>query len=108
MAARVVAGARQFDSVGSLLRRLHWLPVHFQAQVKALVLTFKTLYGSGPGIEEPAPSIPSTPSSQIIQGGHSNCAATSRGEGVLGIGVPPVEFPPPGTKTIRRALLDQA
>nr|GFC43941.1 hypothetical protein [Tanacetum cinerariifolium] len=48
-AARVVAGACRFDSVGPLLRRLHWLPVRFRAQFKVLVLTFKALNGSGPG-----------------------------------------------------------
>ena len=48
-AARVVAGARRFDSVGPLLQRLHWLPVPFRAQFKVLVLTFKALHGSGPG-----------------------------------------------------------
>ena len=62
----------------------HWLPVHFWAQFKVLVMTYKALYGSGPGYlkdrilpYEPAHALRSSgeallsvpPSSQVHLGG---------------------------------------
>lgn len=42
-ADRMLMGSRRLEHVTPLLCHLHWLPVHFQAQFKGLVLTFKTL-----------------------------------------------------------------
>ena len=47
-AVRLLTGARQFEYITPLLARPHWLPISFQAQIRVLVLTYKSLYGSGP------------------------------------------------------------
>ena len=41
------AGSREHRT--PLLKQLHWLPVRFWALVKVLAMTYKALYGSGPG-----------------------------------------------------------
>ena len=47
-APRLVAEARWYDSITSVLRSLHWLPIAYRSQFKILVLTFKALHGQAP------------------------------------------------------------
>ena len=47
-AARLVAGARRYDSSTSVLRSLHWLPIAYRCQFKILILTYKALHGQAP------------------------------------------------------------
>ena len=47
-AARLIAGTSRFEHIIPILAHLHWLPIHFQAQFKVLVLTYKALHGLGP------------------------------------------------------------
>ena len=44
----MVTGSGCQDHITPVLKDLHWLPVHFRAQFKVLVLTFKALNGLGP------------------------------------------------------------
>ncbi|KAK9409653.1 hypothetical protein NXF25_000828 [Crotalus adamanteus] len=48
-AARVIVGAPRYTHVTPILRELHWFPIGLRVQFKVLVITFKALYGSGPG-----------------------------------------------------------
>lgn len=52
-AACAAAGAQQLGSVGSLICWLHWLPVHFWASFKVVVLTYKALNDLGTIFEGP-------------------------------------------------------
>lgn len=48
-ATQVVMGVRRFDSTGSLLQQLQWMPIHFWSQFKVLVLTSEVLHSLGLG-----------------------------------------------------------
>ena len=47
-AAWLVAGARKYDSITSVLQSLHWLPIAYRCQFKILILTFKALHSQAP------------------------------------------------------------
>ena len=47
-AARIIAGLKKRDHITETLRDLHWLPVEERIVVKIILITFKTLNGSGP------------------------------------------------------------
>ena len=47
-AARLITGTRRFKHIRPVLACLHWLPICFRAQFKALVLTYKALHSLGP------------------------------------------------------------
>ena len=47
-AARVLTKTRKFDHITPILRSLHWLPVSYRIDFKALLLVFKSLNGMGP------------------------------------------------------------
>ena len=47
-AARLVAGARSYDSITSILWSLHWLPTAYRCHFKIFILTFKALHGQAP------------------------------------------------------------
>ena len=48
-AARLLTGAGYREHTTPLLKLLPWLPVCFRAQFIVQVMTYKALYGSGPG-----------------------------------------------------------
>ncbi len=48
MAARVLTGARKDEHVMALLRRLHWLPVHFRVLYKIALLTYRAVHAKAP------------------------------------------------------------
>ena len=48
-AARLLTGVGYREHTTPLLKQLHWHPVCFRMQFKVLVITYKALYGSGPG-----------------------------------------------------------
>lgn len=47
MAAHMLMGASSFHYMTPILSELYWLSVFFHAQLKVLVLTYKSLYGLG-------------------------------------------------------------
>lgn len=47
-AARLVVGAKKNEHITPILRKLHWLPVHFRIQYKVLLLVYKALHGTAP------------------------------------------------------------
>ena len=47
-AARLVTCTSKFDSIASILRNLHWLPVKQRISYKILLLTYKALNGVAP------------------------------------------------------------
>ena len=47
--ARLLTGASYREHMTHLLQEQQWLPVHFWAQFKVLVITYKALYRLGPG-----------------------------------------------------------
>ena len=47
-AARGLTKTRKFDHITPILRSLHWLPVSYRIDFKALLLVFKSLNGMGP------------------------------------------------------------
>ena len=47
-AARLVTLTRWWEHITPILRRLHWLPVHFRIIFKILLLTYKALNGLAP------------------------------------------------------------
>lgn len=48
-AVHTVIGTPLFTCVIPLLCEMHWLPISFLVQFKRVVITFKVLYGIGPG-----------------------------------------------------------
>jgi len=48
VAARVVMGARKFDHITPLLRKLHWLPVRQRIRFTLAMTIYKCLYGLVP------------------------------------------------------------
>ena len=42
-AAKIISGARKYDHVTPLLRKLYWLPVKERLEFKILYLTFEAL-----------------------------------------------------------------
>ena len=77
VAARLLTGASYKGHTTPLLKQLHWLPVRFQAQFKVLVMTYKALYGSGPGYLKDR-ILPYEPA----------CALRSSGEALLSVPPP--------------------
>ena len=49
-AARLLTGAGYREHTTPLLKQLHWLPVHFWAQFKVLVMTYRALYSSASSV----------------------------------------------------------
>ena len=47
-AARLFTGARKFDRITPVMRKLHWLPVRQRLQFKTTVLVFKCIRGHAP------------------------------------------------------------
>ena len=47
-AARVLSGAKKFDSITPILKRLHWLPVRQRITFKLLLITYKVINNSTP------------------------------------------------------------
>ena len=47
-AARVLAGAKKFDHITPILKRIHWLPIQYRIKYKILLLVFKALHGKAP------------------------------------------------------------
>lgn len=47
-AARVVTGASKYESITSILKDLHWLPVSYRIQFKLLLFVFKATQGLAP------------------------------------------------------------
>jgi hypothetical protein len=51
--ARIVTKSSKHQSITSILKKLHWLPVKQRIQFKINILTWKSLHGQAPGyIEE--------------------------------------------------------
>lgn len=48
MTAKVITGARKYDSTTAALKTLHWLPIHLRIKYKILTLVFKTIHGQAP------------------------------------------------------------
>ena len=48
MAAKIVTGARRYDSTTEALKTLHWLPVKLRITYKVLVLVFKSQHNIAP------------------------------------------------------------
>ena len=46
--ARLIFKLKKFDSISDVLKELHWLPVEARIRYKVLLLTYKSLNGSGP------------------------------------------------------------
>ena len=47
-AARLVCKLRKYDHISPTLKSLHWLPVEYRIEFKALLLVFKGLHGLAP------------------------------------------------------------
>ncbi|CAH3198673.1 unnamed protein product [Porites evermanni] len=47
-AASLVSASRKHDHITPILRRLHWLPVHYRSVLQILLLTYKALNGQAP------------------------------------------------------------
>ncbi len=47
-AARILTRTRKYEHITPVLRSLHWLPVTFRIDFKALLLVYKSLNGLGP------------------------------------------------------------
>ncbi|KAF7248501.1 RNA-directed DNA polymerase from mobile element jockey, partial [Varanus komodoensis] len=62
-AARLLTGTGHYFHITPVLYQLHWLPIEVWAQFKVLVITYKALYGLGPGYlkERLLPYLPSHP-----------------------------------------------
>ena len=48
MAAKIITGARKYDSSTSALKTLHWLPIHLRIQYKIATLIFRSIHGLAP------------------------------------------------------------
>jgi len=47
-AARTVTRTRKFEHITPILKKLHWLPVHYRIVYKILLLVYKALNGAAP------------------------------------------------------------
>ena len=47
-AARLIFRARKYDEALPLLYKLHWLPIAYRLDFKAMLLTYKALHGEAP------------------------------------------------------------
>ena len=47
-AARVLTKSKRRDHIIAILKSLHWLPISYRIDFKALLLVFKSLKGVGP------------------------------------------------------------
>ena len=52
-AAQMITGARSYDHITPILRRLRWLPVEARINSKILLITYKILNGQSAGYLEP-------------------------------------------------------
>ena len=48
-ACRIISGARKFDHITPILKRLQWLPVRDQLNYRQAIMCFKCMTGSAPG-----------------------------------------------------------
>ena len=48
-ACRIISGARKFDHITPILKRLQWLPVRDQLYYRQAIMCFKCMTGSAPG-----------------------------------------------------------
>ena len=48
-ACRIISGARKFDHITPILKRLQWLPVRDQLYYRQVIMCFKCMTGSAPG-----------------------------------------------------------